>query len=381
MKTAPLTEVATIERRGVDPASLPSNTRYLGLEHIERGGRIIGSDTVGGAELASTKFAFTPDHVLYGKLRPNLGKVTRPTFAGVCSTDILPIRPGPKLDRDYLAHYLSQPATIDFAASRTSGANLPRISPTVLGTFEIPLPPLDEQRRIAAILDRAVELCAMRRKVTGNLVALEQANFIETFGDPIRNEMNWPTGSLGQQAVRITDGEHKTPLRTQSGIPLLSARSVQRGWIDFSATDHIGEDTYETLRRRIEPQDGDVLISCSGTIGRVARVSGAQRFAMVRSVALVRPGASLSPGFLQQLLATDSLNALMNVRANSSAQANLFQNQIRDLPVIVPPIALQKSFEEQIEAVTQLRLLSTAALAKLVELTASLQSRAFSGQL
>ncbi len=149
VKIIELGSVATIERKGVDPTALLPDTLYLGLEHIERGGRIIGRNTVAGAELASTKFQFTPEHVLFGKLRPNLGKICRPEFAGVCSTDILPIRPGKDLDRDYLAHYLSQPSMVNFATSRTSGANLPRLSPAVLEKFPIPLPPLPEQRRTA----------------------------------------------------------------------------------------------------------------------------------------------------------------------------------------------------------------------------------------
>jgi type I restriction enzyme S subunit len=75
------------------------------------------------------------------------------------------------------------------------------------------------------------------------------------------------------------------------------------------------------------------------------------------------------------------MNAIMNARANSSAQANLFQNQIRNLPVILPPLSLQKSFESQTEAVTRQRNLAISALAAVDELFGSLQSSAFSGQL
>lgn len=175
--TVPLGEVATFERTGVAPAGLPAETIYIGLEHIERGGRILGHETVGSAAPASTKFRFTPHHVLFGKLRPNLGKIARPNFAGICSTDIIPIRPGRHLDRGYLAHYLAQPSMIDFAASRATGANLPRLSPTVLATFAIPLPSLDEQRRIAAILDHADTLRTKRRQTLAHLDALPQAFF------------------------------------------------------------------------------------------------------------------------------------------------------------------------------------------------------------
>jgi type I restriction enzyme S subunit len=71
----------------------------------------------------------------------------------------------------------------------------------------------------------------------------------------------------------------------------------------------------------------------------------------------------------------------MNIRANSSAQANLFQNQIRVLPVVVPPVSLQVAFESRIESVARQRMLATSAEAELGNLFASLQSRAFAGQL
>lgn len=122
--TAALGDVAVIERRGVDPSSIEDDTVYLGLEHIESGGRIIGHSTVGASGVASTKFRFGPEHVLFGKLRPYLGKIAAPDFAGVCSTDILPLRPGRRLDRQYLLHFLRQPSVVSHAASRATGANL-----------------------------------------------------------------------------------------------------------------------------------------------------------------------------------------------------------------------------------------------------------------
>jgi type I restriction enzyme S subunit len=261
------------------------------------------------------------------------------------------------------------------------GATMKHVNRGEFLATEVPLPPLEEQRRIAAILDQADTLRTKRRHAIDQFDRLEKAMFIDVFGDPIKNGMNWPAGLLGDHVERVTDGEHKTPIRSESGIPLLSARSIQRGWIDFGATDFVPNDEYEKLRRRIEPQVGDVLISCSGTIGRVAQVREPRKFAMVRSVALARVGPTLSSGFLEHLLASDSMNALMNNRANSSAQANLFQNQIRNLPVVLPPVTLQKSFESDTEAVTRQRVLAIAGLAVLDELFASLQSRAFSGQL
>lgn len=381
MRMAALGDVARIERAGVSPSDLDPSTLYLGLEHIERGGRIIGHNTVGGAAIASTKFVFTADHVLFGKLRPNLGKVARPSFAGVCSTDILPIRPGENLDRDYLARFLSQPAMVTFAASRASGANLPRLSPSALAAFEIPLPTIEEQRRIAAILDKASEMQEKRRQIILHLDALEQSIFNEMFGDIRSNEKGWTTATVEDVAERVTDGEHQTPRRCESGVPLLSARNIRDGWINFEDTDFIDDDEFAALSRRIAPRSGDILVSCSGSIGRVAQVRDRSRFALVRSVALVRPSSSIDPTFLQQVLSSRTLKATMISQANSSAQANLFQNQIRRLPVFVPPFNLQREFSHRIENIGINRVAMQRTTAVTDDLFASLSSRAFRGEL
>src|SRR5205823_10168736 len=97
--------------------------------------------------------------------------------------DILPILPGKSLDRDFLCHFLRQPRMVELATAKATGANLPRLSPKVLGEFEIPLLPLSEQRRIAVILDKADELRAKRQSALEQLSGLIQAMFAEIFGD------------------------------------------------------------------------------------------------------------------------------------------------------------------------------------------------------
>ena len=156
-----LKSLANIQRSGVAPDEIIDGTAYLGLEHIASGGEILSRQSVAAGELASTKFSFGPSHVLYGKLRPYLGKIALPDFEGVCSTDILPVSPGPNLDRRYLAYFLRQPQMIEYANKLATGANLPRLSPKALAEFPIPLPPLAEQKRIAGILDQAAELCRL----------------------------------------------------------------------------------------------------------------------------------------------------------------------------------------------------------------------------
>ena len=89
-------------------------------------------------------------------------------------------------------------------------------------------------------------------------------------------------------SVLITDGEHSTPKRTKEGIYLLSARNVLNHSLQLKDVDYINRDEYLRIAKRVVPKKGDILISCSGTIGRCCSVPDSLQLQMVRSVALIR---------------------------------------------------------------------------------------------
>lgn len=215
--SVPLGDVTTIDRQGISPAQIQDGTAYVGLENVERGGRITGHQLIGKVHVKSNKFRFTREHILYGKLRPNLAKVARPSFEGVCSTDILPVLPSSRIDRNYLAHYLSQQSTVDFATSRASGANLPRLNPSELARFQIPLPPIEEQRRIAAILDQADALRAKRRGCMRELDTIAQSLLVKTFGEPASWPSRWTMGTIGEMADSVKYGTSSRATRRALG--------------------------------------------------------------------------------------------------------------------------------------------------------------------
>ena len=132
VRAVPLGEVADIERSSIKPEDIQGGETYVGLENISNGGEFVDVGTVSAGELKSNKFRFDADHVLYGKLRPYLAKIAAPEFGGICSTDILPIRPGNDLDRRYLLQYLRLPTMVAHISKLAVGANLPRISPKSL---------------------------------------------------------------------------------------------------------------------------------------------------------------------------------------------------------------------------------------------------------
>jgi len=252
-----------------------------------------------------------------------------------------------------------------------------------LKAIPIPLPPLEEQRRIAAILDKADAVRRKRQEAIALTEELLRSAFLEMFGDPGKNPHQWTTACIGDIAEIVTDGTHQTPTRSESGVMLLSARNIKNGYIDISEdVDFVPQVEYERLRKSYDPKRQDVLISCSGSVGRVTVVRDFGPFSMVRSVAVVRPKLKfINSEFLESLLHSAYLRASMVKGSKQSSQANLFQGAIKELPTILPPLCLQEQWQT-----FKLRVRETAKRYSQMqdsqtELFNSLLQRAFRGEL
>jgi len=288
------------------------------------------------------------------------------------------IEPINSLDLSYL-YYLLKTLNLNLLDKSTS---IPGLNRNDVYRKNIPVPPLDTQRKIVAILDKAEATQRLRAEADALMQQLVQSVYISIFGDPVSNPQGWDIVSLESVCKKITDGEHVTPKRTQSGIYLLSARNIKDHEIDLSDVDYIDQDEYNRISKRIIPQKGDVLISCSGSVGRVSQVTDDMKFQMVRSVALIRPdNQKLDSTYLEYTFDTNYLKAQIAQSVNQSSQANLFQNKIRKLRIPVPPMHLQKIFVDV--AVRKGRISEKQRLnsTKTQTLYNSLLSKAFTGEL
>lgn len=377
-----LGEVARIDRRSVQPEDIADGQVYLGLEHIETGGYIAKANAVNAGDLKSPKFAFDTRHVLFGKLRPNLAKVARPSFEGVCSTDIVPILPGDSLDRDYLANFLLTPQIVDWASSRTSGVNLPRLSPGVLEGLEIPLPPLPEQRRIASTLDDLDQLRRQRRGAIAATSELLTSAFIDEFGDPLRTASHRSAVTLESLCTAVVDCPHTTPSWTESGVLCLRTTNLARGEWRFDETRYVSAETHESRVKRARLEPGDIILSREGTVGIGAIVPPSMIASMGQRLVQLRPDQSrVLPEFLlSYLLEVLEPTRLSRLLVGSTA-LHVNVRDIRTLRVDVPPMERQLAFGKAVGVVRAKLELQRAHLAKLDELFASLQHRAFRGEL
>lgn len=380
--TRKLKQVATILRSGVQPEDIGVDEKYVGLENIERGGRLVNVAAAGGASIESLKYRFTADHILYGKLRPYLAKIARPTFAGVCSTDIIPIEPGPKLDRDFLCLFLSQPSLVSIANSRATGANLPRLSPTELGNFDIPIPPLAEQRRIVEVLDQVDALREKRRKSISLLDDLAQSIFLDMFGDRHPEISPWPSHPLGELLDFLTSGsrgwaQHYTDQPTNLFIRIQNVRLGELILDDIAYVDP--PQTAESERTRVEP--GDVLLSITADLGRTAVIPQDIGTAFINQHLAILRTNKIDPQYLSSYISSPAGQNQLLRRNRQGVKAGLNFNDIRSLTIPIPPIPLQNRYSQLLTKCRSHQTRLRASLTQLDTLFASIQSRAFRGEL
>lgn len=390
--TVALRNIAAIERDIIDASAIEDGTLYVGLENIKAGGKFLKVKPVNLGELASSKFAFTPRHLLYGKLRPYLAKIARPDFAGICSTDILPVLPGPQVDRNYLVHFLLTPNMVALANSRATGANLPRISPNSLAELKIPLPPLPEQRRIAEILDRADELRPKRRAAIAQLDSLMQSIFLDMFGDPAINPRKWSAEPFGELVEEFRYGTSKKS--ANEGRPALRIPNIVGGAIDLCDLKFVPVETAEF--KRLQLHDGDLLfVRTNGNpdfVGRCAvfdsiAVSACKldpsEFIFASYLIRARLAASeVTSSFLREYLSSSEGRRQLRSRCKTSAgQYNINTESLGAIHVPLPPIELQREFSRRVAGIEKLKTSHRASLAELDTLFASLQHRAFKGEL
>ena len=376
-----LSEVAKIERNGISADQISSGTSYLGLEHIESGGAILGKVNVANGDLASTKFVFTEQHLLYGKLRPYLAKIALPDFGGVCSTDIVPVLPGPHLDRRFLAYYLRQPAMVEYANSRATGANLPRLSPKSLAEVPILLPPLDEQRRIAEILDQADALRRLRARALDKLNILGQAIFHEMFGDTRNSQVK-----KLKDVAQLINGDRSSSYPSgdeikEHGILFLSTKNIREWRLDLTQTQFITEEKFAALSRG-KLQRGDIVITLRGTLGQAAIFDCAHETGFINAqMMIIRPSAELGSKYLLDYLAHDRTQYELSKGQSGSAVKQLTAKQIGELPVVVPTVEQQTIYSEKMAACDETRVSAIQQSGKAETLFTSLQHRAFRGEL
>lgn len=286
------------------------------------------------------------------------------------------------LDSNYLYRWFSsapvQSKVRSFGNQTTNIANLNHKRTLDL---QIPLPPLTEQKRIAAILDTADALRSKRQAALAKLDDLVQATFLDMFGDPVTNPKGWEVQPLSSFIETIIDYRGKTPPKSPNGIPLLSAANVKKGKIDLSHKQFISQATYDKWTTRGFTQPGDVLITTEAPIGEVAPYPKSGVYQISRRVMALRPNNQILSDVLLFVLLSPSWHRRLSQLTRGSTVPRLLKPDILKQLVPILPKTDQRQFASIVTKIEEQKARVRAHLAELDTLFASLQSRAFKGEL
>jgi len=292
----------------------------------------------------------------------------------------LPIRDNYRVLPEYLYWALQ---SIDLTRTADRAAKGVTLNKAKLEEVGIPVPPLPEQRRIAAILDQADALRAKRRTAIAQLDTLAQSIFLDMFGDPRLNPCNWQQQHLIDICTSVSDIDHKMPSAVDGGVPMISAKDLRDdGTIALDGAKQISEDDFARLSRKGRPRRGDIIYSRIGTVGKARIVKTDARFLASYSCCTIKPSPDhVDAVFLRQLLDSPSTlaQAVGGVRAIGVPDLGL--GVIKQFVMIVPPLALQREFAQRHAALEGIRDHQTASHSHLDQLFTSLQHRAFRGEL
>lgn len=322
--------------------------------------------------------------ILVARMPDPIGRACQfPGSSQQCVTvvDVCVLRPDNDVaDPKYVTHILNSQGVINQLDRYVKGATRQRISRKNLEQIPIPLPPLPEQVRIATILEQADVLRVKRKEALAQLDRLTQSIFIEMFGDPNVNEKNWDTVKVDElcELVRGSSPRPQGDPRYFGGtVPRLMVADITRdGWL---VTPRIDSLTEEGAKRSRPVIAGTVVMAVSGNIGLVSRlaVDACVHDGFVAFKNLDE--GKVTPQFFLALL-HHSKPALEKHKAGAIF-INLTTTDIKSLRLITPPLVLQQEFNYQLTAVEKLKAAHRESLVQLDNLFASLQHRAFRGEL
>ena len=206
----------------------------------------------------------------------------------------------------------------------------------------------ESQKNIVKILDTVtniIELCKAELSELDNLI---KARFVEMFGSIYNNEYGYNIKTLQDVCEQIKDGTHQTPTYTEDkgkGFKFLSSKDVVSGKIDWSRVKYISAELHEELYSRIKPKRGDLLLAKNGTTGVAAIVETDEVFDIYVSLAILRP-VDINSVYLWGAVNSMESKRQFDESLKGIGVPNLHLGEIKKTKIVVPPIQIQKAFEQ-----------------------------------
>lgn len=365
-----------------------NNHIYVGLEDIESNtGEFIGLNEP--KTVKSTTFKFSKKHLLYGRLRPYLNKVLVPNFEGHCSTEIFPIKVNGPVDRQFLARWLMQEKTVDKINYTCTGARMPRANMKEVLNFQILVPPLPEQKRIVAILDKAFAAIA-KAKANAEQNLKNAKELFESYLQGVFENKGegWEEKTLGEVCHFVRGpfgGSLKKSCFKKDGNAVYEQQHAI--YNQFNEIRYFVDDIKFEEMKRFELLAGDLIMSCSGTMGKVAVVPKNIKKGIINQALLkLTPSNHLNVEYLKYWMTSNVFQKSLAKYTVGAAIKNVASVKIlKQIATPLPSLPEQKIIVQKIDVLSaktkKLEAIYQQKIEDLEKLKKSVLQKAFNGEL
>jgi type I restriction enzyme S subunit len=381
MNVAPLVDITEIIM-GQSPPSSTYNTKGKGLPFFQ--GKADFGDLYPKLRVFCTqpnKIALPNDILI--SVRAPVGPTNIAQVKSGLGRGLAAIRCGSDIDYTYLLYFLRfyEP----HLAQLGKGSTFEAVNREDLERIVVPLQSLEEQKRIARILEAADKL-RWQRKYTQELSdGFLQAVFNETFGDVFRNEKNWTTTDVESLCELIVDCPHTTPKYSskKTQYPCIRTSDVQNGYLDWSTTKYVDEAEYNARIARYRPSYKDVLYTREGErFGFAARTPANVSLCLGQRMMLLKPHPEKATSeFLWAMLNSAGVYWQASKIVGGSTSPHVNVGDIKAFRVVAPPLELQNNFSQAVHKQDRLYRQQQEASRQAEHLFETLLHRAFRGEL
>ena len=341
-------------------------------------------EIIKGEDIGSSKITVEDGDVLVCKINPRINRVwvvkRHTSYPLLASSEWIVIR-NCDIDSDYLKWYFSSPTFRNLLVSQVAGigGSLTRAQPKQVAKYPVPLVGKEEQRRIAALLDKVSDQIAKRRAQLDKLDLLVKSRFVEMFGDPEENPREYEKRKLGSLARKISDGVHAKPEYTETGRPFLSVVNINKGIINFEGCKFVSEEAYQKMIKSTHPERGDILYTKVGaTYGIPAYVDTDTEFCLYVSVCLIKPRHDeIDSKFLALSMSMPYIKRQADGRIKGIGVPDLHLNQISEFDILCPPRSEQEAFVDFAAHIDKSKLMIQQSLDRLEILKKALMQQYF----
>ncbi|MCL5125307.1 MAG: restriction endonuclease subunit S [Deltaproteobacteria bacterium] len=257
------------------------------------------------------------------------------------------ITDGSVLDKDYLYHFLTSSNARNYMQSISNGSTVLHLKVKLVDLLKIPMPELSVQKKVAEMLNAIETQIHKSDQIITKTELLKKGLLNELIGQYLKSDKNtkWKISKLAEVCTLITDGKHGDCQNEQdSGYYFISSKDIHNGIIDYSDSRQITRLDFEEADKRTQLELGDLVMTNSGTIGRMAIAHDSEKTRKTtfqKSVAIIKPKKSIvSAEYLYYYFLC--ILPSLQITSNGSAQKNLLLKDMRSLQIPVPDNQEQK---------------------------------------